>query len=319
MKLQKATNIQLVESKKIGKEEARKLVAPKAFSILKNPQGTLDFFRKIISLVSNRNSDAKIYLDVSEVEYLSIDAIMYTLALMYNLKRGGPIKYSFSGNLPIAKKPREMMEQCGFLNYVKSQNVHFKSSSSYIQIKTGRDSDGEVASEIVDFIKSKYKLEVKQLSFLYKMLIELMANAKNHAYDHPKNLFKKCWYVFVEDAGGQIKFTFLDTGSGIPNTVRKKMTEKVGDLLPGSLREELGIYDYRYIKSALDAEWRTKTKLLYRGKGLPKINEINMNGKIRDLSIISGKGYYVCDGDQYDMDTRLFGTLFYWEVDPYSL
>ncbi len=265
--------------------------------------------------VKHRSNGNEIFLDVSDVKTLTIDAIMYTLALISNLKYGRGFKYYFSGNVPKYDGPKELMEQSGFFNYVKSNNVNFKTNSKYMQIRTGFESDGEIASKIVDFARAKYGLSKSRMNYLYKMLIELMANAKNHAYDNSKNIMKKRWYVFVEDTEAKLSFTFLDTGIGIPNTVHKKIGEKIKELLSEPYREDLKIRDVDYILSALDSKtMRTKTQLAYRGKGLPKINQIFENGKIQELSIISGRGFCACNGEQYDMNISLNGTLFYWEI-----
>ena len=112
------------------------------------------------------------------------------------------------------------------------------------------------------------------------MVIELMTNTHNHAYNN-KNGFIKAWYLFasVNNDKGCIEITFVDTGEGIPVTVAKKMIEKI-----------FTKKDNQYIISALNGDFRTQTHEKNRGKGLPDIYEHFNKNQIKNLKIISCKG-----------------------------
>ena len=121
----------------------------------------------------------------------------------------------------------------------------------------------------------------------------------------------KEWYLYVENKDEHLAFVFLDTGSGIPNTVAKKFTEHILDYV---VRNK----DSDYIHSVLRGDFRSATKMSNRGNGLPDIYNHCKEGYIQNLKIISGKGFFAHYGNndivrELNCDA-LEGTLFYWEV-----
>lgn len=285
--------------------ERFEIQAPEHMSLINNTEETLSFFTKMIDFAQNGKNNCEIFLNFEKVQKLTIDAIMYIVALMKKLK--GPVRKHcyFAGNFPSDVNANRLMMESGFSNFVRLNQPTPKPRGNYIQIKEGRQVEQLVASEVCDFASASIELEDKSL---YKILIELMANSWNHAYNRKSGKYlENRWYLFVEDSGDRIRFTFLDTGFGIPATVYKKIKEKIKDLV----RVPSDAY---YIKSAMQQTAnRTNTQLVYRGKGLPKINEIFLLGKIQNLKVISGKGYY--NGcESFDLRQRLKGTLIYWEM-----
>lgn len=282
--------------------------APKKMSIIGTPIDTLRFFDEIVNVVNNGKGKLELYLNFKNVEYLTIDAIMYTIALMNNIKTKLNQHINFRGNFPDNRDAAKLMVECGFTKFVEANQSRPKPRKEYIQIVEGHNAAASTAKEVCDFVSDYMNIKDK---FLYKMLIELMANAYNHAYDntrkHSSRWGNKKWYIFVENKEDRICFTFLDTGLGIPGTVYKKIREKISY----AMRES----DIQYIISALTSDaLRTQTKLKYRGKGLPKINKIYQNGDIQNLTIVSGKGYCGIKDNKYDLPNRLNGTLVYWEI-----
>lgn len=82
-------------------EKRTEFEAPPNFSFVDNPNETIDFFRTIISFITNRlNSGKQIYIDISKIQNLSIDALMYLLAILNNMNGKIKSKFSVSGNAP---------------------------------------------------------------------------------------------------------------------------------------------------------------------------------------------------------------------------
>ena len=71
---------------------------------------------------------------------------------------------------------------------------------------------------------------------LYKMLIEMMNNSMEHAYTdiELKEIIdiriEDIWFVFIENSAKRLKFTFLDTGIGIPKSIFKKNRGNIEDI-----------------------------------------------------------------------------------------
>ena len=102
-------------------------------------------------------------------------------------------------------------------------------------------------------------------------------------------------------------YTFMDNGLGIPTTIRKSILEKIIEAFDCE-------NEYKYIETAVSGvHKRSETGLIERGNGLPSIYEPYKNKDIDNLIIISNKAYY-SGTSKYDMETSLFGTVFYWEI-----
>lgn len=285
---------------------------PKQFSILNNPEETIEFFNGILRVIENipsiKNS-RHVYLlkiDMMEIESVTGDALMYLLTVMKNTKMQKDKRIIWKGNFPKNDKLEKFLKESGFLNYMRTAEQNLIHSDENIEIQSGRFMQGDIAKYICDFTNDKLNKGKLYSKFLYRMLTELMTNTKDHAYNK-KSKFDFCWYIFVENTNDKIKYTFMDNGIGIPTTVLKKFRERIIEIL--NLDKE-----YKYIESALKGEFRTETKLEHRGTGLPDIYEISKNKSISNLTIISNYAYYSKENSSYDLGTELEGTILYWEI-----
>lgn len=289
--------------------------APEVFSLVDNTEKTVAYFNKIISEIEKRKFSELFYFDLSKVTYLTIDAVMYIIAILRNIKGKKIFKYRFSGNQPVNEEARRLLKESGFFQYVKSDETNIIPNSSKIQIISGNVADPDVAKLICDFVNNACKTKIRFTSALYETLIELMTNTIQHAYKSKKNMLVNQWYVFVEDNNDKIKFAFLDTGEGIPRTIYKKWSEKIPYMTN----------DSKLIHSALKGEFRTETRSKNRGKGLPKIAEDCMESKITNLQVYAGSGCCKIIDDNnnpyilQDVNSNIFGTLFCWEIDKTNI
>lgn len=305
------------KSKKIAnynkKSRHYRFTAPETFSFLNNTAETLEFFKDLNSFIlDERNTKKRLFIDLSKINYLTHDALMYLLAIVNSLKDTFKNKFQFSGNSPSNPDSKKLFDESGFYRFVKHiGNTDINRNSNNIQIRSGNNSDTNFAKSISDFVSKNANIDIKDCRFIYTMIIELMSNTFKHAYDD-KSLFVPCWYCFARfsELENIISFTFMDTGAGIPATVKKNFLEKIKFL---NIRKE-----NQLVRSALDGEFRTGTELPYRGKGLPKIKEFCDNNKIQNTRIITNKADVTIKQNGYDstdLTIPLVGTLYYWEID----
>lgn len=287
--------------------------APDVFSFKLNTNETISFFRKLISFITQRqNFGRSLFIDISKIERLTIDALMYLLAIVNNLNSNFQNKYSFSGNAPDKPEVRKLFSESGFYHFVKYQGTApITRNKDNLQIVSGEKSETKIAKKMSDFVCSKAGVTKLESNFVYIMMIELMSNTFKHAYVSGHSVLFPRWYSFAEyDGDHTISFTFMDTGEGIPATVRKNFVEKLDILkIKG---------DSRYVISALDGDFRTATGQTFRGKGLPKIREFCKENKIQNLRIISNSADVSVHEKKYlsgAISNPLCGTLYYWEVD----
>ena len=145
---------------------------------------------------------------------------------------------------------------------------------------------------------------------LYNIIMEIIINTKQHAYHRQTNLPK--WYAYARYDNNGINFSILDTGHGIPSTVKRNWAEKFSKLirkLPLIRRS-----DSKLLKSVIDGEFRTKTQATYRGKGIPMITSYSTKNYIQDLTIVSNHGFVKLNNTETDLSSPMDGTLYSWRM-----
>lgn len=303
------------KAKKYNSTERRfEFKAPSDFCLSTNPIGVTEYFLSVMRFIAEKSNVGKrIFFDISEINHIGIDALMYLLAIVRNLKKGLRVKFSFSGNSPSDPRARKLMNESGFFKYVQvNGKIPLEVNRDNLQIITGGKISPKVSKKIADFVIGISGIRPRQCGFLYGMIIELMSNTMQHAYKN--NLMDSQWYCFVEHDSGVFRFSFLDTGWGIPKTVRKKWYERVRFL--GLVNED------DLVRSALNGEFRTQTKELNRGKGLPGIYENYKKSNLRDFEIVSSRALVrAVDGGLVSqfLDNPLIGTCISWQIDIATL
>lgn len=227
---------------------------------------------------------ARIILDHSEVEDLSTETLVLLLAHIETYERLYK-HFNIEGVRPKSERARRLLLSSGFTKFMSFSAEPAIKNSDIFEIHRGSQVEPHTASKFNSFALEKLRKEPSIASRRnYSMLIECMANTRNHAYQIDGKPIRKWWLVAQYDAQKQkMRFSFLDLGVGIPKTVRKKFSELV------TLKS-----DSRLIDSALRgnlSNLRTSTGLPHRGKGLPRILNNLKSNFIQNLAIMSNRGY----------------------------
>lgn len=292
-----------------------KFKAPTDFSIVNNPEESISFYNKILYKRDENKIGTHFAIDSSAVKNVTVDAIMYLIAIISAAKYNEVHRYTFSGNFPDDTKAKEIYIECGFLFFVKAnKNQVYRGKTDKIKILKGNDVNTEIAELICGFTDQYCKMTPEEMGNFYPVLIELMSNTRQHAYKHDNSKIPRYWYIFAERKDDAVQFVFLDTGIGIPKTVHKEIVEKLMKNL-FNLKN-----DSEFIKSTLDGSFRTETKKENRGQGLPQISECFKSGLFRDVFVYSGSGACILsynNTEEYttkDFLNETFGTLFCWQI-----
>lgn len=281
---------------------------PYNFSFLDNPEITIKFFNSLIYAIEKKILRQQFYIDAKRTTKVTVEALIYIIAVVYNIKANRTLKYSFEGNLPLDKNAREVFEQSGYLNFFKIKKLVMPESNSYMQIMSGEVVENEKAKQICDFVNEKLGTKIGFTKPLYAILVELMSNTAKHAYNEKKKMIP-CWYLYAIFDKDKVKIAFVDTGEGIPNTVKRKFTELF-------FRQPS---DSELIYSAFTEKGRSETKLRNRGHGLPEICRQVLDRQILDFCVISGSGSCKYDEnkkalERIDFEESTFGTIFSFSI-----
>jgi hypothetical protein len=216
-------------------------------------------------------------------------------------------------------KCNKIFANSGFYKYVYSKKrgpLH--ADPDTLSIESGSLVVPGKAADTKEFTKrSLMKDESKDTKSIYTTLIECMGNTRQHAYKKGSG-YAKWWLMASYDKESvRVHFTFLDNGYGIPSTIRMRFGEKIRSVFGKIVGE---VPDSGLILSALNGEFRTRTGIAYRGKGLPSIFETARNKKIDNLIVISKKGYVGWkksekgELESIELKFPLFGTLLSWDI-----
>lgn len=309
-----------VESNKSKRSNEHYVKVPDVFSLSKNIENTVAFFAEVFRIIHICSRRQKIFFDLSHIQEVTVDAIMYLIAVISNARRLQILEIESGGNMPLNGKARASFEKVGFYDYVQvSRKIPLKKDTDRIKIAHGTKTNGVVTSSICDFVNEKIDAQNNMFTKrLYPMLVELMTNVKQHAYREAGGNMIPEWYVYVENCQYDIRFIFLDTGVGIPSTIRKKWSERINDRVKGIIGGELD--DPLYIEAALRGEFRTETKQGHRGKGLPEIHSaiVASESRLNNLTIVSG--HAECNVTKNGIEKKYItptfeGTLFMWSFE----
>lgn len=271
---------------------------------------------------------------MTNVQDLGIETLLYIISLdkIYKEK----IKMSLKISIPIKNELKYKMIVSGFIKYFKPNvKINEIDEDSIFPIcdgatnKFNNKDDGETCGEAVDFAKKfvtqdKHKDKIYRL--LYVSLAELMLNTEHHAYDetdeitydedeeNKREIIINNWYLFAVQLEMGIAFYFFDNGKGINKTARKKIVDKAYGLI--------GLEQTNILKSVLEGDFRSKTGLPNRGKGLPQINDLLTYNSVVLSVILTNKVLSVYGKDNGNMTFNKIkhnfrGSLFVWVL-PYD-
>jgi len=286
----------------VAKHEYKTLVAPSDFSMVLNPEETLDFFSDIIRLTKLRQP---IDLDLSAVSKITPETILYVILLLQDAKSHNVY---VKGNAPKTAEPRAIFINSGFYDYVHSHinRTTIKGDKNVLAIHTGNNADVVKVEEIIDFVRQKMpSIPKRNVSAIYDILVEAITNTRDHADTTPatKHWWMMGLYEYYENKT-MIRFAVVDDGIGIVHTVQKKWTERILQFWN----------DADMLERVLNGDFsRSRTKMPNRGMGLVEMKKRQQNGLVEGLVFIANKGYYRVDDDRkIELPQEFIGSIVTW-------
>lgn len=296
-----------------------RLTAPKNFSFLENLGETISFFEKATESFSNKTA---VYFDLSQVENLTIETVTYLCAFVKNTKIVNSTP--FQGNEPVNKTTKKMIIRSGFYDFVHTNRPQERIDDKYGRIinRVSRTRvEPELAGKIaLSAIKHSYgSKDIKDLKKIYEILIECMANTKNHAAGNNKQKYNWWLLAYKEHTTKVTKFCFLDIGIGIFDSLEKK--HKNNSL--SKLFKQLFVPNdhLETLTNIFGGTRKSSVNLPGRGQGINHIyNNTQKENNIKRLVIISNDVLaeigYNQENKIIKIDSNFKGTMYYWELNP---
>lgn len=243
-----------------------------------------------------------IEIDLSEVIEIGEGAISMLLSVIEDLGSNTRIQ----GTYPEEQKAKEILVKSGFFKYMakvpKQESGHSRNT-----ILTKGDFDtppDEMAEEVRAAMETVWGTRGRN-PLLYGGIFEMIRNSCDHAFRRTSQVR---WYLSIThlEEENKVKFSFVDNGKGIINTLSKGKLRAVINFF----RDNADILD-----SAFKNGIESRTGLSWRGKGLPTIYELIADNTVENLVVISNDIYLSFEGDyKAKLKSSYSGTYYYWEI-----
>ena len=282
--------------------------APEGFSLFTDTEEVLKFIAKIKGAKEYVNKVDLIVINLTKIKRVDNGALNMLLSAQYEISLYG---LSLYGQLPQLNEVRNEFHESGYLNHMKKINGDsFAPNGNHdLILKLGKDHTrnetvGKAINQAVEFLtgtKNHY-------TPVYSLIMEMAPNSIEHAYEDEDD--KEHWILGMhcDEENKKVCFTFTDNGTGIVNTLNRKLPEEIRDKLLGK--------NVQVLKEAFNKKYGSRTEDINRNKGLPLIKKILKKGKIKNLLLITDNVYLDFEKDSgFLLSNKFEGTFYYWEID----
>ena len=308
--LKKERNFFRKNKKTYCSEYESEVRAPEVFSLIKNPEGVIDFINK---LNSNLKIGKSTFVHLTKIRVIEHNAIVLLLAVMNLFKNKG---IDFEGNKPLDRECLNKIQSSGFSHYLfQGARFPFKQSSNNFIRESGKNTSGDKAQEVIDFATKRIWGTKKLSKGVYKILMELMQNTHTHASTDQEGYHH--WWLTVNYIDNKACFSFFDYGVGIFTSLK---TKKEGAKFFRGLDRLHEFFGYKNNAEDLPLILvgklhMTSMNTSYRGKGLPGMKETLDRNLISNLHVITNDSFAdVANSDYKTLNCSLKGTFLYWEL-----
>lgn len=287
-----------------------RLFADEDFKLLVNTQEVVDYisvlksYRKVNQLVKT------VFIDLSKVINIDIGSISLLLSSIKELNIYG---IHIKGNLPIDEKAKQFIIKSGYLEHMSNlskklrKDIRTFTSDNLILMSGASKSESRKIGECIKKAIEILTGNSHHYPPVYGMIQEMNGNSVEHAYRK-----KKHWLlgVNIDSVNKKIIFTYTDNGFGILNTMKRKFSAIINDVF--NLKNDIVI-----LNGLFDREYNSRFKEQYnRNKGLPVIKKAYVNGKVKNLLVITNNVYlHFGNNSSLNLKSTFKGAFYYWELD----
>lgn len=250
--------------------------------------------------------------DLAVIKVLYPCGLLLFMAYVHSWLNQYPGKLSAS--MPKDTIVEQMLQRVGLLaklNLVSTTPVSHEDVLRWDYF-TGTDVNLAAVEPFMDRVRVLASVESQ--SYLMDCLNEAVTNVRHHAYQNTVIGGPTPWWVFATISKDMVTVAVHDRGSSIPGTLMGKpgVREQVMNWIVGRKHR-----DARMLEAAVNG--RSRTKLAYRGKGLPEMLEFTSRTPGSSLGIYSRQGaffHHTVSGamQSFGLNVDMQGTLILWSL-----
>lgn len=288
---------------------------PEKFSLITNPEESLQTLRKIFTAIHNEKVQ-ELFLDYSKCEELGLCASSVTDIIILN-----GIKYrkiinkplNTRGNVPKSKEAREIFIISGLVKHLGISKIENNNTVRLDILKNEEQS--KMTDKIIQYYDrclntQNYQLTVQGKGKFAHMIGEVLDNVNQHAGDLATWYASGHFNIDKDRKDGKCRLVLFDFGDSIYEGLnREDTTEYTKKLLKDKTKEHYNIFNKKWNEEPLwmlyVLQYNVSRKRVDidddRGKGTIKlINNFmhigkNMDGNNPIMAILSGNGYILFD------------------------
>lgn len=269
-----------------------------------------DVFHGFIGGVATQlRAGCAVQLDLSKTQLLLPCGVLLLLSHVRSWTTTYPGR--LTSNYPSDEVVEQMLQSVGVLEKLglpARMTVSREEVTRWYHFK----GDSMDATQMAPFMEvAKERLGEANQSALYDSVVEAITNVTHHAYGEEE---AKKWWMFASLNSENMFVSIFDGGRSIPGTLLEKpgVRDQVRGWVYGRKKR-----DARILHAAMGG--RSRTKLRYRGKGLPEMLQSTKSMVGSSLAIYSRYGVFYCDsGSDREEDAQLpipiDGTLLLWSL-----
>jgi hypothetical protein len=291
----------LVRRERRERRSLQAVEAPPHFSIVDNPEESVAFVEQVGRV--SRTHD-QMFVDLQSVTMLTADAVAALVSRLTDRRRVARVR----GSEPQQTSAQSLLAQSGFYDIVRSRRPILEQPTGLMRERTSVKVESETAAELIAFATQAVFGSARPEPASYRVLVETMSNTNNHAAGNSAR--HESWWatVYCDPTTQYVGFTFLDNGVGIFESAPIQTVRKMARMVGLTTNQQI-------LREILKGGVGSRTRLHYRGKGIPAIYELQKSGRIRNLVIATNDVYANIEKDDFRyLEYPFRGTLLHWEL-----
>ncbi len=257
-------------------------------------------------------SGSHVRIDLAGIKLLYPCGLLLLMAYVHSWLNTYPGRLSASmPQDPVVRQMLQKVELLEKLSLASNVEISHQDVTRWYYF-TGTDVNLAKVEPFMDRVRALSSLESQ--SYLMDCLNEAVTNVRHHAYEHASGEGRTPWWMFATISPESIVVAVHDRGASIPGTLMGKpgVREQVLTWIVGRKKR-----DARILEAAVNG--RSRTKLAYRGKGLPEMLEFTTRTPGGTLGIYSREGafyHHAPTGDlkSFGLNVDIQGTLILWSL-----